>query len=120
MVACHSNALVTIPISSSASTSHVSHIIQKTKLRVLVTDADLVSRILTLAKGTSLKYLVLIGGDVTSENKKHAQDAGIELLSLEEIESRGKKESFEPVTVGKIFVYFQQADGERILNQPSL
>lgn len=98
-IACHSNALVTIPISSSASTSHVSHIIQKTKLRVLFTDADLVSRILTLAKGTSLKYLVVIGGDVTSENKKHAQDAGIELLSLEEIESRGKKESFEPVTV---------------------
>ncbi|CAO3644901.1 unnamed protein product [Mucor hiemalis] len=96
-IACHSNALVTIPISSSASSSHVSHIIQKTNLKVLVTDTDLVSRILPIAKGTSLKYLVVIG-DVTTENEKRAQDFGIELFSLEQIESRGKKENFEPVT----------------------
>lgn len=100
-VACHSNALVTIPISSSASSSHVSHIIQKTNLKVLVTDTDLVSRILPIAKGTSLKYLVVIG-DVTTENEKRAQDFGIELFSLEQIESRGKKENFEPVTAGKV------------------
>lgn len=38
---------------------------------------------------------------MTAEDKKHAQDVGIQLLSMEELESKGKTETFEPVTVGK-------------------
>jgi hypothetical protein len=59
------------------------------------------NRVLSLAKGTTLKHIILLG-QITSENKKHAQDAGIELLTFEELENRGKNENYEAVQVGMI------------------
>lgn len=99
-IACHSNGLATVPICSYASSSHVSHIIQKTSLKILITEPDHLSRVLSLAKGSSLKYIV-VAGAVTSENKKQAQDVGIELLTFEQVEEKGKTETYEAVQVGK-------------------
>lgn len=59
------------------------------------------NRVLSLAKGTTLKHIILLG-QITSENEKHAQDAGIELLTFEELENRGKNENYEAVQVGMI------------------
>ncbi|KAI8075438.1 uncharacterized protein B0P05DRAFT_547512 [Gilbertella persicaria] len=113
-IACHSHGLVTIPISSSATSSHVSHIIEKTSLKLLVVDLDCVDRVLTLIKGSSLKQLVVLG-DVSIEKKKQAQEAGVEILSFKEVEDRGKSVKLEPVTVVATdiaSIYFSSANGQ--------
>lgn len=89
-----------MPVSAFASTTHLAHVIQKTSLKVLLTDSDLLERVLSLAQGSSLKKVVVFG-QATTENKKQAQDIGIELLSFEELETKGKTANFEAVTVGK-------------------
>lgn len=58
------------------------------------------SRVLSLAKGTTLKHVVVIG-QITSEHVKQADIAGIELVTFEDLEARGKNEDFEPVQIGK-------------------
>ncbi|GAN03959.1 conserved hypothetical protein [Mucor ambiguus] len=97
-IACHRNGLVTVPVSASASTTHLSHVIEKTALKVLLTDAELLSRVLSLAKGTSLKKVVVIG-QASANDKQQAQDSGLELVSFEELETRGKAANYEAVTV---------------------
>ncbi|KAI7893725.1 uncharacterized protein EV154DRAFT_131201 [Mucor mucedo] len=97
-IACHSNGLVTIPISSYASSTHASHVIQKTGLKILITQTEYLSRVLSLSKGTTLKYVVVVG-EITSENKRQADIAGIELIAFEELEVRGKAETFDAVQV---------------------
>lgn len=99
-IACHSNGLVTIPISSYASSTHASHVIQKTGLKILITQTEYLSRVLSLSKGTTLKYVVVVG-EITSENKRQAGIAGIELIAFEELEVRGKAETFDAVQVGR-------------------
>lgn len=95
-----------MPVSANASASHLAHVIQKTSLSVLLTDADLVDRVLSLAKESTLKKLVVFG-QVTASHKQQAQDISIELLSFDELETRGKTANFEPVAVGKfIFLYY--------------
>jgi long-subunit acyl-CoA synthetase (AMP-forming) len=89
-----------VPVSASASTTHLAHVIQKTLLKVLLIDSNLLERVLSLAQESSLKKIVVFG-QATAENKKQAQDIGIELLSFEELEAKGKTANFEAVTVGK-------------------
>lgn len=89
-----------MPISAHATTSHTSHVIQKTGLKLLVTDAALLGNVLAIAgSGCSLKYVVVIG-DVSSEQKNQASEANIELISFTELESQVPKEQYEPVVVG--------------------
>ncbi|KAI8058883.1 hypothetical protein BDF21DRAFT_440901 [Thamnidium elegans] len=97
-LSCHSNGLVTVPISSYASSTHASHVIQKTGLRLLIAQSESVSRVLSLAKGTTLKHLIVIG-QISPEHKKQADVAGIELMTFEEVEAKGKTETFEAVQV---------------------
>ena len=66
----------------------------------MVVDADVLARALSLAKGTSLKHIIVIG-QATSENNKTAQENGIELMTIDQVESKGKTERFETVTIGK-------------------
>ncbi|EPB81223.1 hypothetical protein HMPREF1544_12064 [Mucor circinelloides 1006PhL] len=95
---CHRNGLVTVPVSASAPTTHLTHVIEKTALKVLLTDVVLLSQVLSLAKGSSLKKLVVFG-QASAKDKQQAQDIGIELLSFEELETKGKTANFEAVAV---------------------
>ncbi|KAK4516475.1 uncharacterized protein ATC70_011447 [Mucor velutinosus] len=97
-IACHRNGLVTVPVSASASITHLSHVIEKTALKVLLTDAGLLDQVLLLAKGSLLKKLIVFG-QASAKDKQQAQAIGIELLSFEELEARGKTASYEAVTV---------------------
>jgi long-subunit acyl-CoA synthetase (AMP-forming) len=103
MVACHSHGLVTVPVSSSASSSHLSHVIEKTSLKLLVTDPDALGRVLSLARGSTLKHIVVLG-EASSEDQKQAQDAGIEVNSISDVEAKGKTVNFKDVTVGKCWI----------------
>ncbi|CEP07723.1 hypothetical protein [Parasitella parasitica] len=97
-IACHRNGLVTVPISSLAQTTHLNHVIKKTALRVLLTDSDLLGRVLSSAQGSSLKKLVVFG-QASAEQKQQALDIGVELLSFKDLEDEGKTAHFEAVTV---------------------
>lgn len=66
----------------------------------MITQAESLGRVLSLAKGTTLKHVVVIG-QITPENKNQADIAGIELVTFEELEIRGKTETFDAVQVGK-------------------
>lgn len=66
----------------------------------MITQAEYLSRVLSLAKGTTLKHVVVVG-QITPENKKQADIAGIELITFEELEVKGKAENFDAVQVGK-------------------
>jgi hypothetical protein len=67
----------------------------------LITESDHLNRVLSLAKGTTLKHVVVIG-QITPENTKQAADVGIELLTFKQVESRGETENFESVQPGKL------------------
>lgn len=90
-----------MPVSASAPTTHLTHVIEKTALKVLLTDVVLLSQVLSLAKGSSLKKLVVFG-QASAKDKQQAQDIGIELLSFEELETKGKTANFEAVAVGNL------------------
>ncbi|KAI9468920.1 MAG: hypothetical protein EXX96DRAFT_589730 [Benjaminiella poitrasii] len=110
-IACHCNGLVTIPVSSHASSSHMSHIIQKTFLKVLIVEPELVDRVLSFAKGSSLKHLIVLG-DVSAADTEKAVSAGIELLSFDQVETKGKSATFDAVTVvpsDMASIYFNSA-----------
>jgi hypothetical protein len=93
-----------VPVSSLASSSHLSHVIAKTSLKLLVTDADLLGRVLSLAKGSTLKHIVVLG-EASSEDKKQAQDAGIEVVLIADAEAKGKTAKFDNVTVGRCYLW---------------
>ncbi|KAL7319009.1 medium-chain fatty acid-CoA ligase faa2 [Mucor circinelloides] len=97
-IACHRNGLVTVPVSASAPTTHLAHVIEKTAVKVLLTDVALLGQVLSFAKGSSLKKLVVFG-QASAKDKQQAQDIGIELLSFEELETKGKTANFEAVAV---------------------
>ncbi|KAI8639280.1 hypothetical protein BD408DRAFT_421693 [Parasitella parasitica] len=97
-IACHRHGLVTVPVSSFATTTHLNHVIKKTSLKVLLTDSDLLDRVLASAQGLTLEKLVVFG-QVSAEQKHQAIEIGIELLSFEELENEGKAAHFEAVTV---------------------
>ncbi|KAI7905745.1 uncharacterized protein BX663DRAFT_500763 [Cokeromyces recurvatus] len=97
-IACHCNGLVTIPISSYASSSHLSYIIQKTALKVLIAESDLVDHILSLAQDTSLKQVVVLG-EISDINQEKANQIGIQLFSFDEMEAKGKSAVFDTITV---------------------
>ncbi|KAI8980914.1 hypothetical protein BDB01DRAFT_190725 [Pilobolus umbonatus] len=111
-IACHTHGLVTIPISSTATSTYVSHVIKKTSVKVLVVDSLLLDQALSCSKHTSIQYIIVYG-DVTAEHKKTALGHRIELLSFEEVLAKGKDstigENVEVVSSDIISLYFNSS-----------
>ncbi|KAI7870958.1 hypothetical protein BDF14DRAFT_1766693 [Spinellus fusiger] len=113
-LACHCNGLVTVPMSSQSTSTHISHVLSSTSLRVLMVDPYYVERVLSLVNGTSLKYIVVLGA-VTNENRVAAQALGIEVITLNELETKGKSTTVKPVSPGSLdiaTVLFSSAPGQ--------
>ncbi|KAL0088526.1 hypothetical protein J3Q64DRAFT_1726283 [Phycomyces blakesleeanus] len=98
-LACHCNGLVTVPISAQATSSHVSHVIKDTLLKVLAVDPVNLERALSLVPGTNVKYIVVLGS-IDAANKDAAKKAGIELLTFKELEVLGQSSTVEAVRPG--------------------
>ncbi|KAI9025036.1 hypothetical protein CLU79DRAFT_700229 [Phycomyces nitens] len=96
---CHCNGLVTVPISVQATSSHVSHVINDTLLRVLAFDPVCFEKVISLVSGTSVKYIVALGS-VDPASKDVAKKAGLELLTLKELEVVGQSGAVEAVRPG--------------------
>lgn len=98
---------MTIPISADATSSHLSHILRNSGLRVLVVDASLAERALNVIRGgnVAVKALVILGGDNPAANVKQNADAmGIQLLNMRDVENKGTENPAEQVTPGKQYI----------------
>ncbi|KAI8145695.1 hypothetical protein BJV82DRAFT_601924 [Fennellomyces sp. T-0311] len=95
-IGCHSGGLVTVPISAESTSSHLLHVVTKSRLSVLLLDEGLVDRTLSVLIGaqTSVRYLIVIG-NVTTSSKQDAEKAGIQLISLKDVEAKGSQDPIE-------------------------
>lgn len=94
------HGLVTVPILAS----YLSHILEKTKLRVLVTvESHLREVLIHVSDIPTLKHIVVVG-NISEADKDKAVKAGIELIAFNELEQRGADESYDDVQVGKATV----------------
>ncbi|KAF7729642.1 Long-chain-fatty-acid--CoA ligase 5 [Apophysomyces ossiformis] len=113
-IACHRHGLVTIPIGAHSSSSHVSHILRNTSLKLLLVDEALLDRTLSLVdETTALKYIVTFGAS-SSEQKQAAEKVGIHLVSLTEVQDKGQLasvESVRPVPEDMASIYFRGKQG---------
>lgn len=100
MIACHMHGLVTVPVSAQASSSHLSNVLEKTSLKVLIVDSNLLQVVLNNASNnSSLKHIVIIG-DISDLHKKEAQNAGVELIPFTDLEKKGENEKYDDIQVG--------------------
>ena len=96
---------MTVPISAESTSSHLLHVIAKSRLSVLVLDEKLVDRALSVLAGaqSSVRYLVVIGS-VSASSKQEAEKAGIQLISLKDIESKGSQDPVEQSSPRKLYL----------------
>lgn len=93
ILACHNNGLVTVPIGSKSSSSHVDHVIKTSGLQVLAVDRPHLDQVIPLIKGTNIQLLVLSDGDKV--------DGNLDAVYLKDIIEKGKSSTAEPVLPGK-------------------
>ncbi|CAO3594353.1 unnamed protein product [Absidia cylindrospora] len=89
ILACHNNGLVTVPIGSKSSSSHIDHVIKTSGLQVLAVDRPHLDQVIPLIKGTNIQLLVLSDGDKV--------DGNLDAIYLKDIIERGKASTAEPV-----------------------
>ncbi|KAG2219910.1 hypothetical protein INT45_008547 [Circinella minor] len=93
---CHCGGLVTIPISAESTSSHLLHVLEKSRLSVLVIDEGLVERALSVLTGskTSVRYLIVLG-NVNGSNKEVAEKLNIQVINIKDVEAKGTQDPVE-------------------------
>ncbi|KAI9312077.1 hypothetical protein BX666DRAFT_2142523, partial [Dichotomocladium elegans] len=106
-IACHSGGLVTVPISADAASSHLSHVLKNTGLKVLVVDAKLLERTLNVLRGSNMatKHIIVLGAAaVDGQLQKSAESQGLNMITIDELCQKGEKEPVEqPSTDGDTY-----------------
>ncbi|KAG2175594.1 hypothetical protein INT43_001241 [Umbelopsis isabellina] len=97
--AANSHSYVTIPITANARTTLLSHILESTSLTTVVVDKETLPILLSVANGTSVKY-VIVNGKAKDTDLKLAKEKGIELEDFENIEALGSSKPVEKVVPG--------------------
>lgn len=107
VLGCQCGGLVTIPISADATSSHLSHILRNSGLRVLVVDASLAERALNVIRGgnVAVKVLATLGDGLAANVKQNAEAMGIQLLNIRDVENKGAENPAAQVTPGKEYIY---------------
>nr|XP_046263078.1 long-chain-fatty-acid--CoA ligase 1-like isoform X4 [Scatophagus argus] len=98
-LACYTYSLVSVPLYDTLGTEAISYIIDKASVSTIVCDvADKVDLILSCVngKGHSVKTIVLMETP-SAELVSRGQQAGIHILSLQEMEAIGKAHHHQPV-----------------------
>ncbi|KAI9279080.1 hypothetical protein BY458DRAFT_503073 [Sporodiniella umbellata] len=116
-IACHMHSLVTVPIASYASSLHVSNVLEKTGLRVIIVDAVRLPTVLEAPKLSLLKHIVVIG-EISNADKEKAAKLKIELLPFDDLEKKDS-EKYEAVQVAPndmASIYFSSASGKETKN----
>ena len=87
---------MTIPISAESTSSHLLHVLEKSRLSVLVIDERLIERALSVLTGTktSVRYLIVLG-NVNGSNKEVAEKLDIQVISIKDIEAKGIQDLVE-------------------------
>ncbi|CDH50650.1 long-chain-fatty-acid--ligase 5 isoform 2 [Lichtheimia corymbifera JMRC:FSU:9682] len=114
-IGCQCGGLVTIPISADATSSHLSHILRNSGLRVLVVDASLAERALNVIRGgnVAVKVLAILGDGLAANVKQNAEAMGIQLLNIRDVENKGTENPAAQVTpegTTMATIYYTSAD----------
>ena len=96
ILGCHCGGLVTVPISAGSTSSHLLHVLEKSRLSVLVVDEGLVERALSVLTGakTNVRHLVVLG-NVNASSKEAAEKSDIQVTSINDIEAKGAQDPKE-------------------------
>uniref|UniRef100_A0A667YWH3 Long-chain-fatty-acid--CoA ligase n=1 Tax=Myripristis murdjan TaxID=586833 RepID=A0A667YWH3_9TELE len=98
-LACYTYSLVSVPLYDTLGTEAISYIVDKATISTILCDvADKVSLVLGCVKDKkhSLKTIVLMETP-SSELVNQARQAGIEILTMQEMEEIGKANHHQPV-----------------------
>ncbi|KAL9558989.1 hypothetical protein MBANPS3_000644 [Mucor bainieri] len=87
--ACHWGGLVTIPIAAQATSSHIVHVIRDTKMTTLVIDETHLEYVLRLVEGSSVKHIIVLGGDGSFEEQE--KYFGLSITGFNQLQTLGKE-----------------------------
>jgi long-subunit acyl-CoA synthetase (AMP-forming) len=101
--AANSHSYVTIPIAASARTTFISHILSTTSLTTVVVDKETLPILLSVAEGTSVKY-VIVDGTPSHAELASANEKNIKLEEFKNVEAIGAAHPTSPVVPGTGFL----------------
>lgn len=89
---------MSIPIAAQATSSHISHVIRNTLVKVLVIDETHLDFVLKLIEGTTVKHLIVIdqqSQDQYQEYPNQEELSGVTVTSLSKLELLGNENIIE-------------------------
>ncbi|KAI8581078.1 hypothetical protein K450DRAFT_234521 [Umbelopsis ramanniana AG] len=113
--AANSHSYVTIPIAASARTTFISHILSTTSLTTVVVDKETLPILLSVAEGTSVKY-VIVDGTPSHAELASANEKNIKLEEFKNVEAIGAAHPTSPVVPEPediCSIYFTKASGKK-------
>ncbi|CAB4032338.1 Long-chain-fatty-acid-- ligase 1, partial [Paramuricea clavata] len=95
---CNRFSMVIIPLYDTLGPDACAFIINQARIKITVCDASKVETLLkNVDKCEDLKYIIKIGDSVTEEEQERAKEHGVEIVTFNDIEERGRKAKKEPV-----------------------
>lgn len=90
--ACFSQAIVTCPMYDTLGPDSVAYVIKQTEMTTLICSADVVKNVLACKSECPTLKCVIQMEPVSAEGKKQAEAAGVQILSMLEVEEAGAKQ----------------------------
>ncbi|CAO3672086.1 unnamed protein product [Umbelopsis vinacea] len=113
--AANSHSYVTIPIAATARTTFLTHILGTTSLTTVLVDKETLPILLSVAEGTSVKYII-VDGTPNSAELTSAKEKGIQLEEFKNVESLGAANPVEAVVPAPediSHIYFTKTSGKK-------
>jgi hypothetical protein len=101
-IAANSHSYIAIPIAASARTTFISHVLSATSLTTVIVDKETLPILLSVAEGSSVKY-VIVNGTPSSAELASAKEKNIQLEEFKNIEYIGEAHPIDPVVPGKVY-----------------
>lgn len=87
--ACNTYSVVVVPLYDTLGPEAIVHILNQSDLEVVFCDAPKVAKLLEQKRNAPCLRLIVKMTDVEDEERKQAQEAGVQLISMAEMESQG-------------------------------
>ncbi|KAH8550228.1 hypothetical protein BGW37DRAFT_428046 [Umbelopsis sp. PMI_123] len=112
--AANSHSYIAIPIAASARTTFISHVLSATSLTTVIVDKETLPILLSVAEGSSVKY-VIVNGTPSSAELASAKEKNIQLEEFKNIEYIGEAHPIDPVVPEPddiCSIYFTKTSGK--------
>lgn len=94
---CNCFSLVIVPLYDTLGPEACTFIINQARIKIAVCDASKMETLLkNLDKCHDLKCIIKIGDSIAEEEQKIAEKSGVELVTFNEVEEKGRKAKKEP------------------------